>query len=87
MAVEACATQSNSSRSFKHGGGNTYVRRETLVQTRLTIVTPNPNGVGDDCDSKVFLRMSKQSELGQTWGSIISLGPTLGPISRGSPLL
>jgi len=54
MAVEALATQSNSSKSFKHCGENTYVRRETLVRTRLTTVAPNPNGAEDDCSSKVF---------------------------------
>jgi len=41
------------------------VRKETLVRTRLTTVAPNPNGAGDGCGFKVFLRMSKQSELGQ----------------------
>jgi len=63
------------------------VRKETLVRTRLTTVAPNPNGAGDGCGFKVFLRMSKQSELGQAWGSVISLGPAQGPITRGSPLL
>jgi len=51
MAVEAWATQSNSSKSYKHYGGNTYVRREKLVQARLTTVAPNPNGAGDGCGS------------------------------------
>jgi len=87
MIVEAWATQSNSIRSFKHDGDNTYVRRETPVRTCLTTVTPNPNGAGDGCGSKVFLRMSKQSGLGQTWSSAISLGPTLGPITMDSLLL
>jgi len=34
--------------------GNTHVKRKTLVRTRLTKVTPNPNGAGDGCSSKVF---------------------------------
>jgi len=29
--------------------------------------------------------MSRQSELGQTWGSVISLGPTLGPLPTRQP--